>query len=185
MINVQDVRKGMVLRIDGEIWTVMTMQHVTPGKGGAFVKIKARNQKTGNSKEMSYRSGEKIDKIEVFEKDATYLYQEADAFVFMDDETYEQYSVPAELCEEIEKYVILNGKVHLFLHDNNVLSVEPPNFVKLKVVIAEPGVKGDTATKATKNVELETGYKIQVPLFINENDILKIDTRTGDYLGRE
>lgn len=184
MINVQDVRKGYVLRFENEVWTVMSMQHVSPGKGQAFVKIRARNQNTGNSKEINFRSGEKIEKLDVFERDATYLYIDGDEFVFMDEENYEQYHVPKELCEDIEKFVVLNGKVSLFILENKVLSVEPPNFVNLKVTRSEPGVKGDTATKATKFVEIETGFEIQVPLFIGMNDLLRIDTRTGEYIER-
>lgn len=184
MINVQDIRKGMVFKLDGDMWTVMFMQHVTPGKGAAFVKIKARSYKTGNSKEMNFRSGEKLEDIQVFEKDATYLYKEGEEFVFMDDETYEQYYVSKDLCEDVQNFVPLNGKVTLAIHDTNVLSVTPPNFVVLKVTKSEPGVKGDTATRATKTVELETGYEILVPLFIDEGDLLKIDTRSGEYLER-
>jgi len=184
MINVQDIRKGMVFKLDGDMWTVMFMQHVTPGKGAAFVKIRARSHKTGNSKEMNFRSGEKLEDIQVFEKDATYLYKEGEEFVFMDDETYEQYHVSPDLCEDVQNFVVLNGKVTLSIHEGNVLSVTPPNFVTLRVTKSEPGVKGDTVTRATKTVELETGYKIVVPLFINEGDLLKIDTRTGEYLER-
>ncbi|HPY87837.1 MAG TPA: elongation factor P [Spirochaetota bacterium] len=184
MINVQDIRKGMIYKMDGDLWTVMSMQHVTPGKGAAFVKVRARSHKTGNSKEINFRSGEKIEDIQVFEKDATYLYKEGEQYVFMDEETYEQYHVAPDLCEDVEKFVVLNGKVTLSIHDGNVLSVSAPNFVTLKVVKSEPGIKGDTATKATKSVELETGFEILVPLFINEDDVLKIDTRTAEYLER-
>lgn len=184
MINVQDIRKGMVFRFEGDLWTVMSMQHVSPGKGGAFVKIKSRSQKTGNSKEMSFRSGEKIETVDVFEKDVTYSYKDGEQFVFMDNENYEQYFVDAELCQEVEKYIVLNGELSANILDGQVLSLNIPNFVKLRVTHAEAGVKGDTATKATKPVELETGYILQVPLFINDGDLLKIDTRTGEYLER-
>ena len=184
MMNVQDIRKGMVFKFENDIWTVMSMQHVTPGKGGAFVKIRARSQKSGNAKEMSFRSGEKIENIDVFEKSVTYLYKENDQYVFMDNETYEQYHVDAELCEDIDKFVVLNGELTANIMENKVLSLNIPNFVNLKVIHSEAGIKGDTATKATKPVELETGYTLQVPLFINENDVLRIDTRTGEYLER-
>jgi len=184
MINVQDIRKGMVFKFESDLWTVMTMQHVTPGKGGAFVKIRARSQKNGNSKEMSFRSGEKLENVDVFDKVVTYLYKENDKYVFMDNETYEQYHVDEELCEDVDKYVLLNGELTVNIIENKVLSVDVPNFVTLKVVHAEAGLKGDTATKATKPIEVETGYKLQVPLFINEGDLLRIDTRTGEYLER-
>ncbi len=184
LINVQDIRKGNIYKMDGDLWTVMTFQHVTPGKGGAFVKVKARNMKTGNQKELNYRSGEKIELVDVFEKDATYLYKEGEDYVFMDDETFEQYTVPGDMCEDVEKFVLINGKVRLSIHDGAVLSASPENFVQLRVSHSEPGVRGDTVTKTTKSVEIETGASIQVPLFINEGDLLKIDTRTGDYLER-
>ncbi|MCK4796140.1 MAG: elongation factor P [Spirochaetes bacterium] len=184
MINVQDIRKNMVFKYENDLWTVMSMQHVQPGKGGAFIKLRARSQRTGNSKEMSFRSGEKIDNVNIFEKSVTYSYKEHDKYVFMDNETYEQYFVDAELCEDVEKFVVLNGELTVNLLDNNILSIDVPNFVSLKVVRSEPGLKGDTATKATKNVEVETGYNLFVPLFINEGDVLKIDTRTGEYLER-
>lgn len=184
MINVQDVRKGMIYKFEGDIWTVMTMQHISPGKGGAFVKIRARSQKTGNAKEVTFRSGEKIENVNVYEKVVTYLYKEHDDFVFMDNENYEQYHVSADLCEDIEKYVTLNGELKVNILESKILSVNAPNFVNLKVIHSEPGIKGDTATKATKSVELETGHSVTVPLFINEGDVLKIDTRSGEYLER-
>lgn len=184
LINVQDIRKGNVYKMDGDLWTVMFFQHVTPGKGGAFVKVKSRNMKTGNQKEVNYRSGEKIELVDVYEKDATYLYKEGDELVFMDDETFEQYHVSAQMCEDVEKFVLLNGKVKLSIYDGAVLSASPENFVQLRVTHSEPGVRGDTVTKTTKSVEIETGASIQVPLFINEGDLLKIDTRNGEYLER-
>jgi elongation factor P len=184
MINVQELRKGMAFKFEGDMWTVMTMQHVTPGKGGAFVKIKARSMSSGNSKEMNFRSGEKIDNIDVFEKVFSYLYKEGAEFVFMDTETYEQYHLEAELCEDVDKYVVLNGEVTASIYEGKVMTITPPNQVILKVVTAEPAVKGDTSTRASKYVELETGYKLLVPLFIKEGEMLKIDTRTGEYLER-
>ncbi len=184
MINVQDVRKGNVLKIEGDLWTVMSMQHVTPGKGSAFVKIKARSHKTGNAKEVNYRSGEKIEMVNVFGRPATYSFKEGDDYVFMDTESFEQYHVSAELCEDVEKYVILNGEVTLNILDSTVLSVDVPNFVTLKVEQADAAVKGDTVTKTMKTVELETGHKVLVPLFINEKDMIRIDTRSGEYLDR-
>jgi len=184
MINVQDIRKGMVYKFEGDLWTVMSMQHVTPGKGSAFVKVRARSMKTGNSKEYNFRSGEKIDNVEIYERPFTYLYKEGDDFVFMDNENYEQYHVSPDLCEDVEKYVIVNGEVIGSIYDGKVLSVAPPNLVVLKVVQADTAVKGDTATKASKYVEIETGHKLLAPLFIKEGDNLKIDTRTDEYVER-
>lgn len=184
MINVQDIRKGMVFKYEDDLWTVLFMQHVTPGKGGAFVKIRARSLKTGNSKEFNFRSGEKIETVDVFEKAVTYSYKDGDTYVFMDNETFEQYHVDAALCEDVDKYIVLNGELTVSLLDNKVIAVNLPNSVDLKVVHCEPGVKGDTATRATKIVEVETGYRLSVPLFITEGNIIKIDTRTGEYLER-
>lgn len=186
LINVQDIRKGNVYKMEGDndLWTVMAFQHVTPGKGGAFVKVKSRNMKTGNQKEINYRSGEKIELVEIFEKNATYLYKEVDDLVFMDDETFEQYHVPNDLCESVVNFVMENGKVKLSIYDGIVLSAEPPHTVVMKIVQADAGVKGDTVTKTMKYVQIETGYKVQVPLFINEGDSIKIDTTTGEYLER-
>ncbi len=184
LINVQDIRKGNIYKMDGDLWTVMAFQHVTPGKGGAFVKVKARNMKTGNQKELNYRSGEKIEIVEVYEKGATYLYDEGDDCVFMDDESYEQYHVPIDVCEDVKNFVVLNGKVRLSVHDTTVLSANPETFIVMEVKEADAGVKGDTVTKTTKSVQIETGFSIQVPLFIKVGDNIKIDTRTGEYLER-
>ena len=156
MVNVQDIRKGNVFKHENDLWTVMSMQHVQPGKGGALVKIRARSQRTGNSKEMTFRSGEKIDTVNIFEQSVTYSYKDHDKYVFMDNKTYEQYFVDADLCEDIEKYVVLNGELSVNLLDNSVLSVNIPNFVTLKVTHAEPGLKGDTATKATDSQPIDS-----------------------------
>lgn len=184
IINVQEIRKGMVFKYEGDLWSVMTMQHVTPGKGGAFVKIRARSQKNGNAKEMNFRSGEKIDTVDIFERRVTYSYKDGSDFVFMDAETFEEYHLDASLCEDVVNFVLLSSELSLNILDGKVMSINIPNFVTLKVVQANPGIKGDTATKATKIVELETGYKLTVPLFVNQGDHLKIDTRTGEYLER-
>ena len=184
MMNVQDIRKGMVFKFENDMWSVMSMQHVSPGKGGAFVKVRARSLKSGNSKEMNFRSGEKLDNVDVFEKAVTYLYKEGNEFVFMDNETYEQYHVDPELCEEVEKFVVLNGEVIASILEGKIMSLTPPNSAVLKVITAEPAVKGDTSTRATKTVTLETGYTLQVPLFINEGEHLRIDTRDGEYIER-
>ena len=136
MINVQDIRKGMVYKFEGDLWTVMSMQHVTPGKGSAFVKVRARSMKTGNSKEYNFRSGEKIDNVEIYERPFTYLYKEGDDFVFMDNENYEQYHVSPDLCEDVEKYVIVNGEVIGSIYDGKACCT--PNLVVLKVVQVIP-----------------------------------------------
>ena len=184
MINVLDLRKGNVFKFEDDFWSVMTMQHITPGKGQALVKIRARSNKTGNSKEITFRSGEKVEYIDVFERKVTYSYKDNKQFVFMDNETFEQYHVDENLCDDLEKYIMPNCELSLNMHDNNVLSINLPTTVNLKVTHSEPGLRGDTATKATKPVQVETGYNLNVPLFINTDDLIKIDTRTGEYLER-
>ena len=185
MINVLDLRKGNVFKFEDDIWTVMTTQHITPGKGQALVKIRARSNKTGNSKEVTFRSGEKVEFIDIFERKVTYSYKDNKQFIFMDNETFEQYHVDEDLCENLEMYIMPNCELSLSLHNNDVLAVNLPTTVNLRVTHSEPGLRGDTATKATKPVEVETGYKLNVPLFINTDDIIKIDTRTGEYLERK
>ena len=184
MISVNDIKNGMTVEDEGGIFQVLDFQHVKPGKGAAFVKVRARSQKTGNSREYNYKSGDRLEDVQIFEKEATYSYKQGDEYVFMDSETFEQYNVPAELCEDIEHFVLEGGECTIYIYEDAVLSVAAPNFVTLKVIEANPGLKGDTATKATKPVKLETGYEINVPLFIEEGNVLKIDTRTGDYLER-
>ena len=184
MINVQDLRKSDVFKHENDLWTVMSTQHVQPGKGGAFIKLRARSYKNGNSKEMSFRSGEKIENVDVIERKVTYSYKDNKQFIFMDNETYEQYNVDEELCEDLEKYIMPSAELSLNMHQNDVLGINFPTTVSLKVIHSEPGIKGDTATKATKTVQVETGFKLNVPLFINVGDLIKIDTRTGEYLER-
>ncbi len=184
MINVLDLRKGNVFKFEDDLWTVMTTQHITPGKGQALVKVRARSNKTGNSKEVTFRSGEKVEFVDVFERKVTYSYKDNKQFVFMDNETFEQYHVDEELSEDLEKYIMPNTELSLNFHSNEILSVNLPTTVSLKVIHSEPGLKGDTATKATKPVQVETGFNLNVPLFINNEDIIKIDTRTGEYLER-
>ena len=184
MVNVLDLRKGNVFKYEDDLWNVMSMQHITPGKGQALVKIRARSNKTGNSKEMSFRSGERVEEITVAERYVIYSYKENKQFIFMDNETYEQYHVDEELCEDVEKFLMPNAELSLNIYNNVILSINIPNTVNLRVIHAEPGIKGDTATKATKPVEVETGFTLHVPLFINENELIKIDTRTGEYIER-
>jgi len=184
MINVQDLRKGVIFKYEDDLWTVMTMQHVTSGRGGALVKVRVRSQKAGNSKEISFRSGERVEDIDVYEKHVTYSYKDNAQFVFMDSETYEQYHIDAALCQDVEKYFTENTEMTLSFYNNEILSVNIPNTTALKIVYAEPSVKGNTATRATKLVRVETGLELNVPLFLNEGDIIKIDTDTGDYIER-
>jgi len=184
MINVQDLRKGIIFKYENDIWTVMTMEHIKPGKGGAIIKVRVRSHKKGNSKIMSFLSGERVEDIDIVERPVTYSYKDGRQYIFMDNETYEQYSIDAEHCEDVEKYIVPNTQLSLNMHNNEILSINIPNTASLKVVYAEPTVKGNTATRPTKMVRVETGLELNVPMFINEGDIIKIDTETGDYLER-
>lgn len=184
MINVQDLRKGVIFKFEDDLWTVMTMNHIKPGKGGAIIKVRVRSHKNGNSKEMVFRSGERVEDIDIIEKPVTYSYKETNQYVFMDNETYEQYFIDAELCDDVEKYITPNSQLTLNMHNNEILSLNIPNTTSLKVVYSEPSVKGNTATRPTKMVKVETGFELNVPMFINEGDFIKIDTETGEYLER-
>jgi elongation factor P len=171
--------------IDGSPYIVVEAQFVKPGKGAAFTRTKMKNLLTGGVIERNIRSGEKMDGADVEDRESTFLYKEGDdSFVFMDSASYDQVSVPADTVDDAWKFLKENLPVSLTFYNGRVISVNLPNFVEMKVVETEPGVRGDTATGASKAAKIETGASINVPLFINEGDILKIDTRSGDYIER-
>ncbi|WP_062198520.1 elongation factor P [Massilibacterium senegalense] len=184
MISVNDFRTGLTIEVDGGIWQVLEFQHVKPGKGSAFVRSKLRNLRTGSTQEKTFRAGEKVARAHIENRRMQYLYNSGDVHTFMDNETYEQ----LELTEAQIKYELQflkeNMEVHIMSYQGETLGVELPNTVELTVTSTEPGVKGDTATGASKPATLETGYVVQVPLFVNEGDVLVIDTRSGDYVSR-
>lgn len=184
MISVNDFRTGLTIEVDGGIWQVLEFQHVKPGKGSAFVRSKLRNLRTGSTQEKTFRAGEKVARAHIENRRMQYLYNSGDVYTFMDNETYEQ----LELTEAQIKYELQflkeNMEVHIMSYQGETLGVELPNTVELTVTSTEPGVKGDTATGASKPATLETGYVVQVPLFVNEGDVLVIDTRSGDYVSR-
>ena len=163
---------------------ILDFQHVKPGKGGAFVRTKWRNLITGNVQERNFRSGEKFEKPDLEEKTMEYLYNEGDKYYFMDTTTYEQTFVNKETLGDAVNFLKENIQADILFFEGKVIGVDLPNTVELKVVRCDPAVKGDTVTGATKPATLETGYTVNVPLFINEGDVLKIDTRTGEYLER-
>ncbi|HSL01770.1 MAG TPA: elongation factor P [Rubrobacteraceae bacterium] len=184
MISTNQFRNGAAIRVDGKRFTILYFQHVKPGKGGAFVRTRLRNLDTGAVIEKTFRAGEKLENVRTESRPMSFLYRDGDLLYFMDAETYEQTLVPAEVVGEAEGYIVPNGTVSVLSADGEVVSVEPPAHVDLEVVETDPGLKGDTATGGSKPATLETGIVVQVPLFINVGDRVRVDTRTNEYLTR-
>ncbi len=184
MYDTSDFRNGLKIEIDGTPFEIIEFLHVKPGKGGAFVRTKLKNLQTGAVLNKTFRSGEKVGKPDLVDRHMQYLYSQGDELVFMDLETYEQFTIPFEKIEDKAKFLKENMEVDILYYKNQPISIELPTFVELEVVETEPGFKGDTATGGTKPAVLETGAKINVPLFVNVGDKLKIDTRTGQYVER-
>lgn len=184
MIYASDFRKGITFEINGEPHVVLDFQHVKPGKGAAFVRTKYRNILTGATREEAFNPNDKFPKAHIDTKVMQYLYNDGELYYFMDQETYEQVPLMKEQVEEAMKYLRENDEATIKFYKDNAFLVEAPNFVNLKVTETEPGVKGDTATNVTKAATVETGAVIQVPIFIEEGEVIQIDTRTGEYLGR-
>ena len=184
MADTSDFRTGMVLNFKNDLWQIVDFQHVKPGKGPAFVRTKLKQVQTGKVVEETFRAGEKIEEVRLERRDYQFLYQDGDFLTFMSLETYEQISLPADTMEDLTKYVKESETVSMLLREGMPLSVEPPVNVELTVTNTDPGLRGDTAQGGTKPATMETGLVVQVPLFIEEGEVLKIDTRTGKYLGR-
>jgi len=184
MITSNDFRPGVTIEIDGQVWQVVEFQHVKPGKGAAFVRAKMRNLCTGSVVERTFNAAERLPNANVERKDMQYLYQDGDMYVFMDNETYEQLELNKAQLGNAINFLKENMNVKISSFNERILGVELPNTVELKVVETEPGIKGDTATGGSKNATMDTGYVVKVPLFINEGDVLRIDTRTGEYIER-
>jgi elongation factor P len=184
MISTNDFRPGITVEIDGEIYEVIEFLHVKPGKGSAFVRTKLKNIKTQSVIERNFRAGEKFPRAILERREMQYLYSQDDIYFFMDATSYEQVSLPKETIGEAVKFLKENITVYVVFHNNTPIGVELPITVELKVVNTEPGFRGDTVTGGNKPATLETGAVIQVPLFVNIGDIIKIDTRTGEYLER-
>ncbi len=184
MISVNDLRTGLTIEWDGEIYTVVDFLHVKPGKGAAFVRTKLKNIRTGGTIEHTFRAGEKVSRAHIETRDMQYLYNTGNEYYFMDTENYEQITLMKDDLGDAPNYLLENMTIGIQFYQNQAIGVDLPTTVNLKVVHTEPGFKGDTATGATKPATLETGITIQVPLFIEEGDVLKIDTRTGEYLSR-
>ncbi len=184
MISTNDFHTGVTIEFDGDIFTVLEFQHVKPGKGQAFVRSKLKNLRTGSIVDKTFRAGEKVQKAHLERKEMEYLYRDGDDFHVMDMESYEQITLTAGQIGDGVKYMKENDRLNVVVHNEEVLGVEVPITVFLKVTEVEPGIKGDTASGATKPATVETGLVVQVPLFINEGDTIKIDTRTGYYIER-
>ncbi|NNG27678.1 MAG: elongation factor P [Ignavibacteriaceae bacterium] len=184
MADTSDFRNGLIIQFKNDLYTIVGFQHVKPGKGGAFVRSTLKNLKTGKVLDNTFRAGEKVETVRVERKTYQYLYRDSDFLVCMDNETYDQINVPVNLFGDSVNFLKEGVVVEILFDDTEIISVDIPTFIKLKVVETEPGFKGDTATGAVKPAKLETGAKINVPLFIEADDLLKVDTRTGEYSER-
>ena len=184
MISAGDFRNGVTMEYEGNIYVIIEFQHVKPGKGAAFVRTKLKNLKTGAVIEKTFRPTEKFPAARIDRNDMQYLYEDGDLYYFMNMESYEQIALSSESVGDALKFVKENEMVKVCSHNGNVFAIEPPLFVELEITDTEPGFKGDTATGATKPAVVETGATVYVPLFVDQNDVIKIDTRTGEYLSR-
>lgn len=184
MYETSDIRKGLKIQMDGQPYSVVEFQFVKPGKGTAFTRTKIKNLMTGAVLDRTFRTGEKLEPANIEENQMQYLYQEGDKYCFMDNSTYEQAFIEADIVGDVAQLMPDNINVDVLFFDERPIGVTLPNFVELEVTHTEPGIKGDTASGATKPATLSAGAVINVPLFIEEGDVLKIDTRTGDYVER-
>ena len=184
MISVNDLKTGLTLEIDGGLWNVVEFMHVKPGKGAAFVRTKLKNVETGNVVEKTFRAGEKVAKATLDKRDMQYLYKEGADYVMMDLETYEQITVSADKIGDGVKYLKENMNVAILLHGSNIIGIDIPNFVELEVIDTPPAEKGNTAQGGTKPATLETGAVVNVPFFVTNGTIIRVDTRTNEYLDR-
>jgi elongation factor P len=179
-----DLKNGLVLNLDGQLWTVTEFQHVKPGKGGAFVRTTLKNVLSGKVVDRTFNAGTKVETANVDKRDMTFLYREGDDFIFMDGDTYDQIPVPVEVVGTNAGYMLDNSEATVAVHDGTPLYVELPTSVELVISHTDPGLQGDRSTGGTKPATLETGAEIQVPLFVSTGEKVKVDTRDGRYLGR-
>lgn len=184
MISVNDFKNGLTIQVDGELWRVVEFQHVKPGKGSAFVRSKLKNLRNGGVQEKTFRAGEKVEQAQIDRKKMQYLYADGDNYVFMDTETYEQLELPGARIQDELKYLKENMVVSIIMFGSETLGVELPNTVDLEVKETEPGIRGDTSSGGSKPRTMETGLVVQVPFFVNEGDILTINTADGTYISR-
>ncbi|MBD5494017.1 MAG: elongation factor P [Lachnospiraceae bacterium] len=184
MISAGDFRNGITIELEGSVYQIIEFQHVKPGKGAAFVRTKLKNVINGGVVERTFRPTEKCPQARIDRKDMQYLYSDGDLYNFMDTETYDQVALNGDTVGDALKFVKENEMVKVCSYNGNVFAIEPPLFVELEITDTEPGFKGDTATGASKPAIVETGAKVMVPLFVNQGEVIKIDTRTGEYLSR-
>jgi elongation factor P len=184
MIDVNDLRKGVTFEYDGQIFKVLEYSHNKPGRGNATIRTKLRNLKTGSTVDRTFQSGDRVQDIRLDHHQVTYLYRDGDLFYFMDTETYEQPALTAETLGDNVNYLKEGQAAKLTFYEDEAIEIELPSAVDLEIVESEAGVRGDTATGANKLVTTETGLKVQVPLFVNVGDVIRVDTRSGDYLTR-
>ncbi len=182
-VSTAEFKKGLKIQFDGEPYTIVDFQHVKPGKGGAFVRTKLKHMRQGRVIDNTFRAGEKVELVDFDEKGMQYLYKD-DRYHFMDLESYDQISLSPDEVGDARDFLKENTEVEILFIDGSPVSVELPNFIELQIVKTDPGIRGDTASGGSKPAALETGAVIQVPLFLNEGDVVKVDTRSGDYLGR-
>lgn len=184
MATTNDLKNGTVLNLDGQLWTVVEFQHVKPGKGGAFVRTKLKSVTSGKVVDKTFNAGLKIDTANVDKSEMQYLYQDGADYVFMDNKTYDQLMVSGDVVGDAKNFMLEQQDAIVATHDGSPLYIELPTSVVLEITYTEPGLQGDRSSGGTKPATLETGYEIQVPLFIEQNTKVKVDTRTGEYLGR-
>lgn len=184
MISVNDFKTGLTVEVEGGIWRVVDFQHVKPGKGAAFVRSKLRNLRTGAIQEKTFRAGEKVGRAHIDNNKMQYLYVDGDNHVFMDNNTYEQVEIKSSDLEEGLKYLKVNMDVTIMMYEGEIIGVELPKTVELEVTETEPGIKGNTASGASKSATLETGLVLHVPLFVNQGDMLVVNTEEGSYVSR-
>lgn len=183
-ISTANFKNGLGLMVDGKVYTIVEFQHVKPGKGAAFVRTKLRDLKTGRINDLTFRAGEKFDDVRIETKEMQYLYEDGSAYYFMDNETYEQIEVPADFVGDKSVWMKENDVCQLLYAGEELMGIEPPMFVELEIVETEPGFKGDTVQGATKPATLETGAVVQVPMFVETGERVKVDTRDGRYITR-
>lgn len=184
MISSNDFRTGVTVEIDNDVWQVVDFQHVKPGKGAAFVRAKMKNLRTSAVIERTFNAGEKLPKAHIDKRDMQYLYFDDGMYHFMDNETFEQQALTSEQLGNATNFLKENMNIAVMFFQNMIIGVDLPFSVELRVVETDPGIRGDTATGGSKQAKLETGFVVRVPLFIEEGEILRIDTRTGDYIER-
>jgi len=184
MYSASDLRKGLKIEIDGEPWLITDFDFCKPGKGTALYRCKMKNMITGNTMDRTYRPGDKFEKPDLSEKEVYYSYNEGDVFVFSDAETYEEYRVNGETLGKKVFFLLEESQCSILFFNGNPLDITLPTFIEKEITETEPGVRGDTATNVTKPAKIDNGYEMQVPIFINTGDVVKIDTRTGEYSER-